>query len=133
MKSLLVIFSLAGGFFASNDDAVEFALSHTQLASKENFDKIMELSSEEILSLDDSFIQYLIKSKTIFDSLSTERESLQNTLSILNQKLGEAVFEVFGLDQAFVNQSMQAEVDLAKTHAEFTGKCALIDFRISFN
>ncbi len=80
----------------TGDDAVEFALSNTRLASKESVNEIINLSPDEILNSEDIFIKYLIKSKVIFDSLATEREALQNSLTLLNQKLGEAIFEVYG-------------------------------------
>jgi hypothetical protein len=78
------------------DEAVKFALSHSQITSKEEIDRIINLSPDEILKLDDSFVQYLIASKNIFKKLQKERMQLENKLTILNVELGEAIFDTFG-------------------------------------
>ncbi len=80
----------------AGNKAVEFAVNSFKLSSEENIIEILEKSSDEILSIEDPFIQFLLNSEVIFDSLDTERNALQNRLSLLNQKLGEAIFEVFG-------------------------------------
>ncbi|MCF6268537.1 MAG: S46 family peptidase [Melioribacteraceae bacterium] len=77
-------------------EAVEFALNNSVLNSKEKTLEIIELSPDEILNYDDSIIKFMRESQVVYDSLSTERDSLQNRLLLLNQKLGEAIFEVFG-------------------------------------
>lgn len=82
----------------AGNKAVEFAVNNSKLSSEENIIEILEKSSDEILSIEDPFIQFLLNSEVIFDSLDTERDALQNRLSLLNQKLGEAIFEVFGED-----------------------------------
>jgi len=76
--------------------AVQYALSKTLISTIEDSSLIFSLTPDEILKADDSFIQFVLQSNIIFDSLSVERRNLENTLTILNQKLGEAVFEVFG-------------------------------------
>ncbi len=80
----------------TENEAVQFALGNSLILSKENIVKLLELSSEEILNSNDVFIQYLTKSKVVFDSLATIRKSLENRLALLNQKLGEAIFEIYG-------------------------------------
>ncbi len=89
-----ILQNLYGG--NTGKDAVEFVLNNSKLNSKENILEIVELSPDEILNYDDPFIQYMRESRAVYDSLSSEREVLQNRLLLLNQKLGEAVFEVFG-------------------------------------
>jgi hypothetical protein len=80
----------------TGDEAVKYALANSQIISRDDFEKVINLSPKEILELDDPFIQFLIKSKEIYKKLQKERKQLENKLTILNAELGEAVFEVFG-------------------------------------
>ncbi|MDA3861615.1 MAG: S46 family peptidase [Melioribacteraceae bacterium] len=78
------------------EEAVAFALSNSILTSKESVEEFLGKTPDEILNSNDSFIQFITNSKVVYDKLYKERKNLNNTLTILNQKLGEAVFEVFG-------------------------------------
>lgn len=89
-----ILRNLYGG--KTGEEAVEYVLNNSKLNTIEEFLKIVEMLPDEILNYDDPFIQFIYKSSIVFDSLSTDREGLQNRLSLLNQKLGEIIFEVFG-------------------------------------
>ncbi|MEN8192089.1 MAG: S46 family peptidase [Bacteroidota bacterium] len=78
------------------DAAVEYVLSRSLITSKEDVNKLLEKSPEGILNSDDPFIQYLQNTKEIFNKLSQQRKEAVNRLSILNQELGEIIFEVYG-------------------------------------
>ncbi len=43
------------------------------------------MTPQEILNSDDTFIQFILKSKSVFDSLATERKELENSLEILTK------------------------------------------------
>lgn len=93
-KNNEILNKLYGG--KTGEDAVEFALSHSLITTKEKVDELLTLTPDEILNSDDAFIQFIVNSQSIFEKLDAEREDLDNRLTILNQKLGEAVFDVFG-------------------------------------
>ncbi|PIQ08248.1 MAG: hypothetical protein COW71_12680 [Ignavibacteriales bacterium CG18_big_fil_WC_8_21_14_2_50_31_20] len=80
----------------TGNEAVKFALSNSQITTKEKVDILLALTPDEILNSSDSFIQFIINSQAIYEKLEVKREELNNKLTILNQKLGEAVFDVFG-------------------------------------
>ena len=61
----------------------------------------------------------------VFDA--RRRQDVQITVFVL------AVVEIAGFDQAFFDQGLQAEVDLAETHAQLFGQLALADVRIVLN
>jgi len=77
-------------------EAVEYALNRTSLTNKEDVKKILSLSPDEILNSDDPFIHFALLSKAKFEATAKTRRQLENSLTLLNQKLGEAVFDVFG-------------------------------------
>ena len=85
-------------YAASGNEAIEFALNNSLITAEENDSVLLVMTPQEILNSDDTFIQFILKSKSVFDSLATARKELENSLEILNQKLGEAIFEVFGED-----------------------------------
>ena len=85
---------LYGGM--TGNDAVKFALDNSKIATKDSFENVIKLSPDEILSLNDPFIQYLIKSQKVFKKVAKERKQKENSLALLNQQLGEAVFATFG-------------------------------------
>ena len=80
----------------AGNEAVEYALNNSLITAEKNNGVLLELTPTEILNADDTFIQFALKSRIIFDSLAIVRKELDNSLVILNQKLGEAVFDVFG-------------------------------------
>ncbi len=89
-----VLKNLYGGNTGNN--AVKYVLSNSMLSSRKKVEEFIKQSPDEILNSNEPFIQYLTKTEEIFDSLSRERTALKNRLTLLNQKLGELVFKVFG-------------------------------------
>lgn len=80
----------------TGNEAVEFALGNSLISTKENFDLLLAKTPVEILNSSASFIQFIVESKPIYEKLEEERKDLDDKLTILNQRLGEAVFDVFG-------------------------------------
>ncbi len=80
----------------TGNDAVEFALSNSLITNKNDVDKLLKKAPYEILNSDDPFIYFLTNTKAIFDSLKLIRTEAENTLAVLNQDLGEVIFDVYG-------------------------------------
>lgn len=89
-----ILHNLYGG--NTGDKAVKYVLDNSILSSRKKVEEFIKQSPDEILNSTEPFIQYLTKTEEMFDSLSRERMVLKNRLALLNQKLGELVYEVFG-------------------------------------
>jgi hypothetical protein len=78
-------------------EAVSYLLAATSLSSKEKFIKFLEESKpEEILNSADPFIkltQFGFKRRA---ELDPQYKEIDNTLSVLNQMLGEAAYKIYG-------------------------------------
>ncbi|MCP5062429.1 MAG: S46 family peptidase [Ignavibacteriae bacterium] len=77
-------------------DAVDHFLATSKLVSLEGFLEMTKLSSDEILNNDDPFIKFSIMVRKRNKEIKNEVKELTNTLAVLNQQLGEAIFEVYG-------------------------------------
>ena len=77
-------------------EAVKKLKSESNLLTKEGYLKIAQMDSDEILKLDDPFIKYVLFLKEESVKISPEVTELNNTLSVLNELLGEIVYSVFG-------------------------------------
>lgn len=78
------------------EDALKDLLSQSKLTSKE---KIMELASrgyDAVLNSDDPFIFYVLNTQDELKDLREESKTRLDREQILNQMLGEALFEVYG-------------------------------------
>ncbi len=86
--------SIFGG--KMNKDIVRTVFEKSRIATKEKFEEFIKLPPDSILNSDDPFIKYTVISEKILDSLRVERNGLNNSLSVYNELLGEAVYEVYG-------------------------------------
>lgn len=77
-------------------EAVEKLKEKSKLLTKEGFLEIARMDGNEILELDDPFIKYNLFIKEQIKVISPKVKELNNTLSVLNELLGEVVFHVFG-------------------------------------
>jgi hypothetical protein len=81
----------------TGNDAVSYLLEKSNLSSKEKFLKYLKESKpEEILNSLDPFIKFVqfgYKRRAELDPLYKE---IDNTLSVLNQMMGEAAYKIFG-------------------------------------
>ncbi len=79
------------------DDAVNYLISTSNCSSKEKFVKFLkETKPDEIINSNDPFIKLVRFGYKRRAELDTEYKGADNTLSILNQILGEAAYKVFG-------------------------------------
>lgn len=74
----------------------DYLLSKSKLTSKESLIELAKSSPEEILSSQDPFIQFVLMTRDRFKELQKENKELTNTMEILNQRLGEVIFEIYG-------------------------------------
>jgi len=77
-------------------EAVEFLRSNSILISKDEFTKLAQKSSDEILNSRDPFIRYVLEIEKDGEEIRGKVKELNNTLAVLNQQLGEVVYKVFG-------------------------------------
>jgi len=80
----------------SGKEAVDYLLSSSKLVSKDGFLEMAKFSADEILNSNDPFINYVVWLKKRTKEIQEEVKELTNTLTVLNQQLGEAIFEVYG-------------------------------------
>ncbi len=69
---------------------------HSDITSREKFDKFIELPPDSILNSNDPFINFVKYSKKKLEELNSERKKLNDSLDVYNELLGEAVFAVYG-------------------------------------
>ncbi len=77
-------------------EAVKKLKSKSNLLTKEGYLKIAKMDADEILELDDPFIKYTLFIKEESKKINPKVRELNNTLSVLNELLGEVVYSVFG-------------------------------------
>ncbi|MCB9207428.1 MAG: S46 family peptidase [Ignavibacteriales bacterium] len=70
-------------------------IKNSKLGTKESVLQIAKLNGEEILKLDDPFIQYIISVDKISDEINPKVKELNNTLDVLNQSLGELISLIY--------------------------------------
>ncbi|MBK8945067.1 MAG: S46 family peptidase [Ignavibacteriae bacterium] len=71
-------------------------IKSSQISNKEEFNNYTKLSSEEILSISDPFIKYVIELKKLEEDIFPKIKELNNTRQVLNQSLGEVISIIFG-------------------------------------
>jgi hypothetical protein len=85
---------MTGGY--SGDNAVEFILSNSSISNIENLKDLVENDPEEILNSDDPFIYFILYTDSIRERLDEEANELTVVEDSYNEKLGMALFEVYG-------------------------------------
>jgi hypothetical protein len=76
--------------------AVKKLKSKSFLLTKEGYLKIAQMDTDEIFELNDPFIKYILFIKEESNKIRPKIRELENTLSVLNELLGEVVYSVFG-------------------------------------
>ena len=76
--------------------AVRKLKSKSNLLTKESYLEIAKMDADEILELDDPFIKYILFLNEEIKRIGPKVKELDNTLSVLNELLGEVVYSVFG-------------------------------------
>ncbi|MEE9432533.1 MAG: S46 family peptidase [Melioribacteraceae bacterium] len=77
-------------------DAVGSFLANSKLVTEDGFLEMTKLNADEILNSEDPFINFSIMVSKRNDEIRNEVKELTNTLTLLNQQLGEAIFEIYG-------------------------------------
>jgi len=81
----------------SGNDAVKYLLESSNFSSKEKFQKFLKESKpEDILNSADPFIKLVQIGYKRRAELDPQYKEIDNTLSVLNQKLGEAAYKIYG-------------------------------------
>jgi Peptidase S46 len=89
-----IIEKITGG--KRGNDAVEYILSNSYLTNIEDINKLVSEGFDAILNSDDPFIYFINNTKEITEELDTEMDKLGAQEDELNEKLGRALFEVYG-------------------------------------
>jgi len=80
----------------SIDEAVDYLMKNSQLTNEQGAKDFIKKSPEEILSSDDPFIKFILSTADTVKALKEKSGKLQKAEDLANQKLGNAVFEVYG-------------------------------------
>lgn len=80
----------------STEDAESSILSQTKLSSSEKISELASSGYDAVLTSDDPFIFYVLNTQDELKDLREESKTRLDREQILNQMLGEALFEVYG-------------------------------------
>ncbi|MBI5404291.1 MAG: S46 family peptidase [Ignavibacteriae bacterium] len=78
------------------DEAVDYLKKNSALTSEQGAKDFIKKSPEEILASDDPLIKFLLSTADTLKSLKERNAKLLKAEDLANQKLGNAVFEVYG-------------------------------------
>ncbi len=78
------------------EEAVDYLLANSKLTTKEGFLQIAKLEPEDIKNFNDPFIIYTQEIDNLKKQTEVSMLELNNTLSVLNQQLGEVIYKVYG-------------------------------------
>ncbi|MEA2041288.1 MAG: S46 family peptidase, partial [Bacteroidota bacterium] len=76
-------------------EALDFFLKNTQVDDKAFVISLAEKGSKAIKNSKDPVIQYALNEYAISSKLDKEKKALENTLAVLNQKLGLLIYKVY--------------------------------------
>ncbi len=85
---------LTGGF--SGKEALDYALNKSSITSKEKIKALVAKGPDAILNSDDPFIQFILNTRERKSELVVQAKQLNAEIESSNQKLGRALFEVYG-------------------------------------
>ncbi len=85
-------------YFANRDgdDAANYLLNNSKIVDEKSLKELLASEPDSILNSDDPFISIVKYGMEKYRELSPKVEEVNQTLQVLNQQLGELVFEVFG-------------------------------------
>jgi hypothetical protein len=78
------------------DEAVDYLMKNSALTNENSVKEFIKKSPEEILASNDPFINYILQTADTLKTLKAISSSLHEREDIANQKLGNAIFGVFG-------------------------------------
>ncbi|MGE5682680.1 MAG: S46 family peptidase, partial [Bacillota bacterium] len=80
----------------AGSEAVQYALSHSSITTKEGAEAFAKKDPKEILSSDDPFIYYVVHTSDRLNEIRSKIKDLQTKEDVNVQLLGQALFDVFG-------------------------------------
>jgi hypothetical protein len=78
------------------DEAVDYILSKSKVTNLEDIKKLVKAGPDAIVNSDDPFIYFMLNTKEDQKKLAGQIREIQTLESSYNQKLGRALFEVYG-------------------------------------
>lgn len=81
---------------AKDEAAAVYVLNNSLLNSKEKLEQFLKKSPNEILNSNDPFIYFLLSTQTKLAELRAKTTEINNSITVLNQLLGEAAYKVYG-------------------------------------
>ncbi len=82
--------------YFSKFNSAEEVIINSYFSTKEKFLDLIKKPAEEILKIDDPFLFFLLSTKEELKQISEENKKTNQRLLILNQMLGEALYQVYG-------------------------------------
>ncbi len=85
---------LTGGF--AGKEALDYVLNRSSITSKEKIKALIEKGPDAILNSDDPFIRFVLDTEERKNQMIVQSQELNSTIQNYNEKLGRALFEVYG-------------------------------------
>jgi len=89
-----LIQKMTGG--KTGDEAVDYILSNSSLTNADDMKELVEEGPDSILSGNDPFIYFILTTKETSEELDAKMDELTELEDTFNEKLGRALFEVYG-------------------------------------
>ena len=89
-----LIQKMTGG--KTGDEAVDYILSNSSLTNADDMKELVAEGPDSILSGNDPFIYFIITTKETSEELDAKMDELTELEDTFNEKLGRALFEVYG-------------------------------------
>jgi hypothetical protein len=80
----------------TGQEAVDYMLSNSILTNEDSIINLAKRGRDAVLNSADPFIYFILHTESELDSINQITESLKNKDELNNQKLGEALYEVYG-------------------------------------
>ena len=80
----------------TGNEAVEYILSNSSLTNTDDMKKLVEEGPDSILNGNDPFIYFILTTKETNEELDAKVSELTDVEDTYNEKLGRALFEVYG-------------------------------------
>lgn len=77
-------------------EAAEFALSKSFIKDKDKVASILKSDPSKLLNSGDVFVQFILDTRDKKAEISKKVKDLNNTLDVVSQELGEAIYEIYG-------------------------------------
>ena len=89
-----LVMNMYGG--KKGEEAVKFALANSLITSKDDVIALAKKGADAILNSSDPFINFALKTQDKLANYKAQAKEIKNTESVLENELGQALFEVYG-------------------------------------